>query len=138
MTTARTKRRLVPLADLRTKLGPDDATVRKYSADMRRGDRFPPIELAGNKKILDGNHRIAAAKMNGAATIEAIIHYSGSPSRSPKRVDRVSVIAGAPSGATCQQCSRPACSRALRNGVPFIACARCAGAMARRPRRKRS
>jgi hypothetical protein len=50
-------------------------TVERYAAWMRRGDEFPPIEVVavrdGTFVPLDGYHRIAAARLNGSATIEA-------------------------------------------------------------------
>jgi hypothetical protein len=49
----------------------DQARVNKYAADMRRGDKFPPIVIAhvdGERKVLDGVHRIKAVqKIKGSS-----------------------------------------------------------------------
>jgi hypothetical protein len=48
-----------------------------YAASMRSGSKFPPIVVAGtvagkkSNKIVDGAHRVRAAKLTGAATIQA-------------------------------------------------------------------
>lgn len=51
-------------------------TVEIYRAAMEAGDRFPPIVVNGNKTpyvILDGNHRMFAAKMAGFTSIDAFM-----------------------------------------------------------------
>lgn len=51
-------------------------TVEIYRAAMDAGDRFPPIVVDGTKRpyvVLDGNHRLFAAKLAGFASMEAFI-----------------------------------------------------------------
>lgn len=53
------------------------ALVQQYASDMRGGDIFPPISLYPGDPFLvgDGNHRVAAARLNGANAIHAVIDY---------------------------------------------------------------
>ena len=51
-------------------------TVEIYRAAMEAGDRFPPIVVNATKKpyiVLDGNHRLFAAKMAGFTSMEALL-----------------------------------------------------------------
>lgn len=57
---------------------PNDATVIRYADDLQRGDRFPPIDVAGPDSrgmyyLADGRHRLDAHKMAGRDTIQATI-----------------------------------------------------------------
>jgi hypothetical protein len=56
-------------------------TVEEYAEAMKRGAKFPPIEVAqsstgvGKKYILiDGRHRIDAREMNGETHVQAKVH----------------------------------------------------------------
>jgi hypothetical protein len=51
-------------------------TVEIYRSAMEAGDKFPPIVLNGTKTpyvVLDGNHRLFAAKIAGYTTTEALV-----------------------------------------------------------------
>jgi hypothetical protein len=51
-------------------------TVEIYRAAMEAGDKFPPIVVNGTKKpyvVLDGNHRLFAAKMAGFSSMDAFV-----------------------------------------------------------------
>lgn len=54
-------------------------TVEMYRAAMEAGDKFPPIVVNATKKpyvILDGNHRLFAAKMAGFTAMEALLVHN--------------------------------------------------------------
>lgn len=56
----------------------DASTVHRYAEAMKRGDKFPPIEVlatgAGGYYIVDGWHRAAATESIGRRTISARVH----------------------------------------------------------------
>ena len=54
----------------------DDATVRKYAASMAAHAEFPPVllgRIGGGLLLVDGFHRVNAARIAGREEIEAII-----------------------------------------------------------------
>lgn len=54
----------------------DGGTVRSYATAMRSGANFPPVVLArieGALYLVDGWHRLEAAKLNGEAVIAATV-----------------------------------------------------------------
>jgi ParB-like chromosome segregation protein Spo0J len=65
---------LIAQSDVR----PGDVTVQRYAADMKRGDKFPPVHLKSTPRgwftIEDGNHRVAAARFLGLEHIAAYIN----------------------------------------------------------------
>lgn len=51
-------------------------TIEIYRAAMEQGDKFPPIVVNATKKpyvILDGNHRLFAAKLAGFSSMDALL-----------------------------------------------------------------
>lgn len=70
-----------------------DEQVNKYAAAMRRGDTFPPIRVArvgSSLCVLDGFHRVEAARAIGRESIGAYI-----TSMSEKEAMRVAISANA-------------------------------------------
>src|SRR6266567_920663 len=64
-------------AGTQTRAAINDEVVKEYAADMKRGDKFPPIDVfkVGDRHILaNGYHRVAAAKLNGTSEILAHLH----------------------------------------------------------------
>jgi hypothetical protein len=54
--------------------GVSESLVNKYAWDMRRGDEFPPIlvgKVANRLYVLDGFHRLEAARLAGVSAIRA-------------------------------------------------------------------
>lgn len=54
--------------------GTDNRTINAYAASMKKGDVFPPLQLAqiGRKHyIIDGHHRFEAAKLAGLKALPA-------------------------------------------------------------------
>jgi hypothetical protein len=111
--------------------GREDPLVRKYASDMERGDKFPPVLLqrrrgAGGLRIMDGHHRVAAARSLGLPHIDARIHASiweDAPKSRPAP-SRVMTYPAAPR-AKCQKCGRSAVCRATKNRVTFVVCGVC-------------
>lgn len=67
---------IIPRPDWQVRTGIDERTVRSYAGTMRGGGCFPPISIArvdGALYLVDGWHRLAAAKFNGATDIEATV-----------------------------------------------------------------
>lgn len=58
----------------------DETTVLRYAEAMKRGDKFPPIDVmatgAGSYYIVDGWHRAAAAESIGRRTISARVYLA--------------------------------------------------------------
>jgi hypothetical protein len=74
--TSPSRHQFVGLETIQGCTEPDGQRVAQYAADMRRGDKFPPIDLLatedGTFYIVDGHHRVAAARLNEpTGTIEA-------------------------------------------------------------------
>jgi hypothetical protein len=58
----------------------DTGIVNEYAERMESGDKFPPVELFGNKDRLwigDGWHRVMAANQIGVKEIPANVHSGG-------------------------------------------------------------
>lgn len=47
--------------------------VTRYAADMANGDRFPPIHLSTNGDLVDGQHRLTAARRVSLPGIDAVV-----------------------------------------------------------------
>jgi ParB-like nuclease domain len=67
----------IPLEDIRPWQNTDPDLVKRYAQAMRKGEKFPPIEVAtdftGQNKwvVRNGHHRLAAEKLLGLPTITA-------------------------------------------------------------------
>lgn len=67
-------------ASIQCRAAVDTSVVNEYADAMRRGAKFPPVDLfenGGRYWIGDGWHRVLARKENGAATIDAKSHRGG-------------------------------------------------------------
>src|SRR5690349_10489532 len=61
-------------AGTQTRAEINNDVVKEYAADMKKGDKFPAIDVFkdGDRYILaNGFHRVKAAKLNGASEILA-------------------------------------------------------------------
>lgn len=68
--------RLVLDKDFQFRNGTAPATVNQYSEAMAAGSEFPPISIAmvnGVAVVVDGWHRVEAARKNGLSTIKGIV-----------------------------------------------------------------
>ncbi len=74
--TERGVEKLVPLSKIDSgQIGVTRTGVEKYLKGARSGDPIMAIEgFGGRYWIVDGNHRVAAAKLSGAKTIQLSIH----------------------------------------------------------------
>lgn len=67
---------IVIRGDWQVRTGIDGGTVRSYATAMRSGASFPPVVLArieGSLYLVDGWHRLGAAKLNGEDAIAATV-----------------------------------------------------------------
>lgn len=67
---------IITRADWQVRVRIDDATVRSYAGIMRGGGMMPPVSVAridGALYLVDGWHRLEAAKLNGETFIEATV-----------------------------------------------------------------
>lgn len=68
--------RIVKSKELQPRNGLNDATVKRYAQQMEAGHIFPPVTICRVGDVLylaDGWHRLAAAEMNNAGFIKAIV-----------------------------------------------------------------
>jgi hypothetical protein len=84
----------VPISSLNLDLEPSlflsQEAVRRYAAAMRRGERFPAINVvsdAGRLFVYDGFHRVAAARACGRVVIDTYVS-PGSASDTARRLIR--------------------------------------------------
>lgn len=67
---------IITRADWQVRVRIDDATVRSYAGIMRGGGAMPPVSIAridGALYLVDGWHRLEAAKLNGEAFVDASV-----------------------------------------------------------------
>jgi hypothetical protein len=64
-------------AGTQTRATINDEVVKEYAADMKKGDKFPAIDVFkvdGRHILANGFHRVEAAKLNGTSEILANLH----------------------------------------------------------------